>query len=151
LCYALCKILMEGQFVTDVATQFDLPIQVIRMQFLIDLNSGRMKSVLQYDRYREVYDAVDSAITEMDHLADDLRTVSREHGVRVVNGRYVHLAGMTRACGKMDIVAEKLENAAKTLRNVLSEASPPHEVQDEMISWSLDDPGWVWGLRLLCW
>jgi hypothetical protein len=30
---------MEGQFVTDVAMQFDLPIQVIRMQFLIDLNS----------------------------------------------------------------------------------------------------------------
>jgi hypothetical protein len=36
--YALCKILMEGQFVTGVAMQFDLPIQVIRMQFIIELN-----------------------------------------------------------------------------------------------------------------
>jgi hypothetical protein len=80
-----------------------------------------MKSILQYDRYREVYDAADSMITEMDHLTDDLRMVSGEHGVRVANatvyvdGRYVHLAVMTRACGKMDDVAEKLENAAKTL------------------------------------
>jgi hypothetical protein len=30
-----------------------------------------------------------------------------------------------------------------TLRNVLSEESQLREVQEEMISWNLDDPGWV--------
>jgi hypothetical protein len=94
-----------------------------------------------------VYDAADSVITEMDHLTDDLRTVSWEHGVRVANaatdidGRYVHMTFMTRACGKMDVVAEELENVAKALRNALFEESPPHEMQEEKISWSLDDPG----------
>jgi hypothetical protein len=105
-----------------------------------------MKYVLQYDRYKEVYDVADSVITEMDHLADDLRTVSREHGVRDANaitdvdGRYVHMTVMTRACGKMDVVVENLTIVAKTLRNALSEQSPPHKVQEELISWSLDDP-----------
>jgi hypothetical protein len=78
-----------------------------------------------------------------------MRTVSREHGVRVANptvnidGRYVHMAVMTRACGKMDAVANKLEDAAKTLRKVLSKESPPREVLEEHMSWSLDDSGWV--------
>jgi hypothetical protein len=50
-----------------------------------------------------VYDAVDSTIIEMDHPTDDLRIVSREHGVCVANvvtyvdGRYVHMSVMTRA------------------------------------------------------
>jgi hypothetical protein len=30
-----------------------------------------------------------------------------------------------------------------TLRNVLSKESQLREVQKEMISWNLDDPGWV--------
>jgi hypothetical protein len=85
----------------------------------------------------------------MDHLADDLREVSAEHGVRVakaatdVDGRYVHMTVMTRTCGKMDVVADKLKTVAKTLRKALSEESLPHEVQEEYISWSLNDPGWV--------
>jgi hypothetical protein len=108
-----------------------------------------MTSIFQLDRYREVRDAANAAITEMDHLADDLREVSAEHVVRVakaaidVDGRYVHMEVMTRACGKMDVVADKLETVAKTLRKALSEESLLHEVQEEYISWSLDDPGWV--------
>jgi hypothetical protein len=72
----------------------------------------------QLDRYKEVWDAADAAITEMNHLADDLRKVSTKHGVCVANasvdvdGRYVHMAVMTRAYGKMDVVADKLKNAA---------------------------------------
>jgi hypothetical protein len=41
---------------------------------------------------------------------------------------------MTRACCKMDVVAEKLQNAAKTLRKVLSEEPPLHEVLEEHLS-----------------
>jgi hypothetical protein len=98
-----------------------------------------MKSSLQLDRYHEVWDAADSAITEGAHDADDLRKVSEEHGVRVahaanVDSRYVHMAVMTRACGKMVDVAEKLESVTNTLRNALSEESLPHEVQEEYIS-----------------
>jgi hypothetical protein len=107
-----------------------------------------MKSFLQFNRFREVRDATYDAITEMDHLAADLREVSTEHGDRIakgadVDGRYVHIAHMTRACGKMDVVAEKLQNAVKTLRKALSEEPPLHEVLEEHLSWSLDDPGWV--------
>jgi hypothetical protein len=50
---------------------------------------------------------------------------------------------MTTACRKMIDVAEKLESVAYTLRNALSEESLPREVQEEMISRSLDDTGWV--------
>jgi hypothetical protein len=96
-----------------------------------------MTSIFQLDRYREGRDAANAAIIEMDHLADDLREVSTKHGVRVamaavdVDGRYVHMAVMTRACGKLDVVTDKLETASKTLRKVLSKESPPHEVQEE--------------------
>jgi uncharacterized coiled-coil protein SlyX len=38
------------------------------------------------------------------------------------------MAVMTRACGKMDDVAEKLKNVAKSLMDVLASQSPPHEV-----------------------
>jgi hypothetical protein len=108
-----------------------------------------MKSSLQLARYRKVWDVADSAIIEMAHAVDNLRKVSREHEVCVANaaadvdGRYVHMVVMTRVCGKMDGVVEKLEIVDKSRRNVLAEESPPHEVQEEYISWSLDDPGWV--------
>jgi hypothetical protein len=107
-----------------------------------------MKSLFQFKRYSEVRDAAYDVITEMDHLATELREVSTEHGVHIVkaidvNGRYVHIAHMTRACGKMDVVTEKLQNTAKTLRKALFEEPPPQEGLEEHISWSLDDQGWV--------
>jgi hypothetical protein len=104
---------------------------------------------LHFDRYVEVRDGLQSALTEMERAAADLRIVSREHGVRVANAatdmdvHYFHLSVMTRACGKMNDVAEKLENATSRLFNVLHEESPPHEVQEEYISWNIDDLGWV--------
>jgi hypothetical protein len=109
---------------------------------------------VQFDRYNKVWDGLDSAITEMAHVAANLRKVSREHVVCVANvaanvdSRYVHMAVMTRACGKMDGVAEKLKNVANSLVNVLAGPSPPHEMQEEYISWNLDDSGWVLGLGL---
>jgi phytoene dehydrogenase-like protein len=45
-----------------------------------------MKSFLQFNRFREVQDATYDAITEMDHLAADLREVLTEHGVRIAKG-----------------------------------------------------------------
>jgi bisphosphoglycerate-independent phosphoglycerate mutase (AlkP superfamily) len=86
-----------------------------------------------------VRDAVYDAISEMDHLAADLREVSMEHGVRIakaanVDGRYVHMAHMTRACSKMDAVAEKLQNVANTLKKAFFEEPPLHEVREEHLS-----------------
>jgi hypothetical protein len=78
---------------------------------------------------------------EMANVVADLRKVTREYGVCVanaatyVNSRYVHMAVMTRPCGKMDDVAK--------VENVMAGPSPPHEVQEEYISWDLDDSGWV--------
>jgi hypothetical protein len=104
---------------------------------------------LQFSRYREVWDATYAVITVIARATNDLRDLSRDHGVCVANavagvdGQYVHLEVMTRACSKMVDVAEKLESVAYTLRNALSQESPPREVQEEMISQNLDDPGWV--------
>jgi hypothetical protein len=87
-----------------------------------------------------VWDVLDFVITEMAHAAADLRKVSSEHEVRVahaaadVGSRYVHMAVMSRACSKMDGVAEKLKNVANNLMNVLAGQSPPHEVQEEYLS-----------------
>jgi hypothetical protein len=106
----------------------------LAVQFHIAL-CHRMKYVFQFDRYREVRDVTEVAITEMDHLADDLRNVSAQHGVHVakavadVDGRYVHMAVMTTACGKMELVADKLKTVDNTLRNMLTEDSPPREAQ----------------------
>jgi hypothetical protein len=114
-----------------------------------------MKSIFQLDRYREVRDAADAAIPEMNHHANDLKEVLAEHGVRVVkvaadaDGRYVCMTVMTRACDKMDVVADKLEIAIKTLRKALFEESPPCEVQQDYISWSLDDSGWVYSIYVV--
>jgi hypothetical protein len=104
---------------------------------------------LQFDRFVEVRDGLESALTEMECAAANLRRVSREHGVHVANaiadvdGCYVHMSVMSRACGKMDDVAEKLENVTNRLFNVVHEESPPCEVQEEFISYNIDDLGWV--------
>jgi hypothetical protein len=109
-----------------------------------------MKSILQLVRYKEVRDAVEAAITEMDRLADDLREVSADHEIHVakvaadVEGRYVHMVVITRACGKMGVVADKLKTTAKTLRKAMTKESPPREVVEECMSVSFDDPGWMW-------
>jgi hypothetical protein len=75
---------------------------------------------LQFSGYREVWDATNSTIVEIARAADNLRDVSREHGVSFANaaisvdGYYVHLSVMTTACRKMVDVAEKLESVAYT-------------------------------------
>jgi hypothetical protein len=52
------------------------------------------------DGYIEVRDVAEAAITEMDHLAVNLREVSTQHAVHVakaVAGRYVHMSIMALA------------------------------------------------------
>jgi hypothetical protein len=67
---------------------------------------------LQFDKFVEARNGLESALTEMERAALDLRRVSREHGVCVTNkaagvdGRYVHLFVMSQAYDKMDDVAE---------------------------------------------
>jgi hypothetical protein len=108
-----------------------------------------MKSILQLARYKKVWDAVEAVIIEMDRLANDLREVLADHWVHVAKaaadaeGRYVHMAVMTRACGKMDVVADKLKTATKTLRKAVTKESLPREVVEECMSVSFDNPGWM--------
>jgi hypothetical protein len=49
---------------------------------------------------------------------------------------------MSNACFKYDQIAEKLETVSKKLLEPLAGASPPHEVQEEYLSFNLDDPYW---------
>jgi hypothetical protein len=53
------------------------------------------------------------------------------------------MAVMTRACGKMDVVADKLKTATKTLRKAVTKESLPREVVEECMSVSFDNPGWM--------
>jgi uncharacterized protein YukE len=56
---------------------------------------------VQFDRYSEVWDGLDSAVTEMAQVAVDLRKVTRDHGVRVANAaidmdsHYVYMVVVT--------------------------------------------------------
>jgi uncharacterized coiled-coil protein SlyX len=104
---------------------------------------------LQFDRFVEVRNGLESALAEIERVAAELRRVLREHEVRVgkvatdVDGPYVYMPVMNRACSKMDDVAEKLKNSANKLFNLVHEESPPREVQEEYASYNINDPDWV--------
>jgi hypothetical protein len=92
---------------------------------------------LQFDKFVEVSDGLESALTEAERVADDLRGVLRKHGVCVANaatdvdGHYIHMSVISRACGKMDDVTEKPKNVTNKICNLVHEESPPREVQEE--------------------
>jgi uncharacterized protein YukE len=86
---------------------------------------------VQFGRYYEVQDGLQSAVAEMGKAAAELRKLTRDHGVYVaraaaeVDSRYVHMAVMTQACVKMDEVADKMENVVTRLMDVWAGQSPP--------------------------
>jgi hypothetical protein len=124
-------------------------VVIDKLSFLVRLNWQVHN--LQFDRFIEVRNGLESALGEMERAAAELRTMSREHGVRVakvaadVDGRYVHMVVMSRACGKMDNIVEKLENSANKLFHLVPEESPAREVQEEYFSfnYNIDNLGWV--------
>jgi hypothetical protein len=55
----------------------------------------------------------------------------------------MHYGVLSNTCFKYDQIAEKLEDVSeKLLVEVIAEASPPHEVQEEYVSYNIEDLGW---------
>jgi hypothetical protein len=89
-----------------------------------------------------VWEALATTITEMKRCAQDMRKLSSEHQIRDFSPIHVRYGVMSNACFKYDQIAEKLETVSKKLLEPLAGASPPHEVQEEYVSFNLDDPYW---------
>jgi uncharacterized protein YajQ (UPF0234 family) len=62
---------------------------------------------LQYSRYKEVRDALDIAITEMQKNALNLKKVSAEHHVPAKD--YVSIGLLSNACLRMEQIADILD------------------------------------------
>jgi hypothetical protein len=72
---------------------------------------------------------MEATITEMDHLADDLRKVSVQHGQGCRRCRWSIRAHGSHDYGlHQDGSYSRQETVTKTLRNALTEESPPREV-----------------------
>jgi uncharacterized protein YajQ (UPF0234 family) len=68
---------------------------------------------LQYSRYKEVRDALDIDITEMQKNALDLKKVSAEHYVPTKD--YVSVGLLSNACLKMEQIADILDATSDKL------------------------------------
>jgi hypothetical protein len=78
----------------------------------------------------------------MKRCARDMRKMSSDHQIRDFRPIHVHYVVLSNICFKYDQIAEKLKNVSEKLLDSLAGASPPHEVQEEYLSFNLDDPGW---------
>jgi hypothetical protein len=56
----------------------------------------------QFSRYDEVFQALDTAITEMKRCARDMRKLSSDHQIRDFGPIYVHYGVLYNACFKYD-------------------------------------------------
>jgi uncharacterized protein YajQ (UPF0234 family) len=68
---------------------------------------------LQYSRYKEVRDALDIDIAEMQKNALDLKKVSAEHYVPTKD--YVSVGLLSNACLKMEQIADILDTTSDKL------------------------------------
>jgi hypothetical protein len=68
---------------------------------------------LQYSRYKEVRDALDIDIAEMQKNALDLKKVSAEHYVPTKD--YVSVGLLSNACLKMELIADILDATSDKL------------------------------------
>jgi hypothetical protein len=81
--------------------------------------------------YDEVFQGLDTAITEIKRCARDMRKISSDHQIRDFGPIHVHYGVLSNACFKYDQIAEKLETVSKKL---LVEALAG-------MCFNLDDPG----------
>jgi hypothetical protein len=71
-----------------------------------------------------------------------MRKLSSDHQIRYFGPLHVHYEVLSNACFKYDQIVEKLKSVSDKLMESLAEASPSHEVQEEYLSFNLDDLGW---------
>jgi hypothetical protein len=89
---------------------------------------------LHLTRFDEVKEGLNIAISEMQR---HMRKLSSEHQIQSNYGV------LSNAYFKYDQIAKKLKDVSeKLLVEVVAEASPPREVQEEYLSFNIKDPGW---------
>jgi hypothetical protein len=72
-----------------------------------------------------------------------MRKLSSEYQIQDFRPIHVHYEVLSNACFKYDQITEKLKDLSeKLLVEVVAAASPPHEVQEEYLSFNIEDPGW---------
>jgi uncharacterized protein YajQ (UPF0234 family) len=88
--------------------------------------------LLQYSRHKEVRDALDIAIAEMQKNALDLKKVSVEH--YVPTNYYVSIGLLSNACFRMEQIADILDATSNKLQEAL-DGLAPSDVEDTMDDW----------------
>jgi hypothetical protein len=92
---------------------------------------------LHLTRFDEVKEGLNIAISEMQQCAQDMRKLSSEHQIQSNYGV------LSNAYFKYDQIAKKLKDVSeKLLVEVVAEAPPSREVQEEYLSFNIKDPGW---------
>jgi hypothetical protein len=94
----------------------------------------------QFCRFDDILQGLNTTILEMQQCAADIRKLSSEYQIRDFRPIHVHYGVLSNACFKYDQIAEKLEDLSKKLLvEVVAAASPPHEVQEEYLSFNIED------------
>jgi hypothetical protein len=89
---------------------------------------------LHLTRFDEVKEGLNIAISEMQR---HMRKLSSEHQIQSNYGV------LSNAYFKYDQIAKKLKDVSeKLLVEVVAEAPPPREMQEEYLSFNIKDPGW---------
>jgi hypothetical protein len=88
--------------------------------------------LLSYSRFKEVRDALDVAIAEMQKMALDLKMVSAAH--HVPNKDYVPVSFLSNACLTMEEIADIIGNTSFKLQEAL-DGPAPSDVEDVMDEW----------------
>jgi hypothetical protein len=84
---------------------------------------------LQYSRYKEVWDALDIAIVEMQKTTLDLKKVYAEHHVPAKD--YVSVDLLLNACLMMEQIADILDTTSDKLQEAL-DGPTSSDVEDTM-------------------
>jgi uncharacterized protein YajQ (UPF0234 family) len=87
---------------------------------------------LWYSRYKEVRDALDVAIAEMQKNALDLKKVSAEHYVPAKD--YVSVGLLSNACFRLEQIADILDTTYDKLQEAL-DGPAPSDMEDTMDDW----------------
>jgi hypothetical protein len=98
---------------------------------------------LQFDMFDQVWEALNTTISEMQRCAVAMRKLSSDHQIRDFSSIHVHYGVLSNACFKYDQIEEKLKSVTTKLLDEWCPQSPSHEVQEEYLSFNLDDDGWV--------
>jgi hypothetical protein len=91
-----------------------------------------LSCIIQYSRLKEVRDALDVAIAEMQKSGLDLKKVSAEH--YAPDKDYVSISLLPHACLRMEEIVGIIDTTSSKLQEAL-DGPAPSDVEDTMDEW----------------